>query len=64
VTYMDLMFQNATNFNQDLCSWYNNLQNMTTVDDMFLSSGCTSPASLDLSTKSSLCQACTCSPGK
>jgi hypothetical protein len=61
---MGSMFSSASSFNQDLCAWYNNLQNTTSVFEMVSSSGCTDPADPNLSTKSSFCQACTCSLGK
>jgi len=64
VTDMGFMFSGASSFNQDLCSWYNNLQSTTSVSEMFPSSGCTDPADPNLSTKLSFCQACTCSEGK
>ena len=58
VTDMREMFHGATNFNQDLCAWYNKLKRSTLVNDMFLKSGCTNPASPDFTTKSSFCQTC------
>ena len=64
VTDMGFMFMGATSFNQDLCAWYNSIQSSTSVYEMFLSSGCADPSDPNLSTKSSFCQACTCSAGK
>jgi hypothetical protein len=64
VTGMSYMFYQSTSFNQDLCAWYNNLQSGTAVLDIFVYSGCTNQADPNFLTKSSFCQACTCSRGK
>jgi hypothetical protein len=61
---MSVMFYGATAFNQDLCAWYNKLLNLPTVDGMLTSSGCTDKADPDFSSKTSFCQACSCSGGK
>jgi len=64
VNDMSSMFFSATSFNQDLCAWYNNMQSTTVVINTLIGSGCTDTADPNLSTKSSFCQACTCSEGK
>jgi hypothetical protein len=61
---MKYMFYDATAFNQDLCAWYNKLLSLPDVEYMFTSSGCTEEAAPNLSSKTSFCQACTCSGGK
>jgi hypothetical protein len=58
------MFYEATAFNQDLCAWYNKLLGLYIVEEMFTSSGCTNQATPDFSSKTSFCQACSCSGGK
>ncbi len=64
VTTMEYMFKSATKFNQDLCAWYNKLLSLPTVTNMFISSGCTNQALPNVTSKTSFCQACTCSGGK
>jgi hypothetical protein len=64
VTDMNGMFYGATKFNQDLCAWYNKSLSLPTVTDMFVNSGCTERADPNLRSKTSFCQACSCSGGK
>jgi hypothetical protein len=61
---MSYMFYYASAFNQDLCAWYSTLLSLPTVDGMLTSSGCTNQAAPDFSSKTSFCQACSCSGGK
>jgi hypothetical protein len=64
VTDTYAMFWSAFEFNQDLCAWYNKLKNTTAIVDTLPYSGCTYQADPNFSTKTSFCQACSCSGGE
>jgi surface protein len=78
VTDMSYMFRQTGSFNQDLCAWYNKLKNDTIVSDtkaddffgnmntigMFYFCGCSNKTIPNFASKTSFCQACTCSGGK
>jgi surface protein len=72
VTDMGNMFESSSAFNQDLCAWYNKLKSGTIVtyyyysveESMLRKSGCSDKSIPDFVSKTSFCQACTCSEGK
>jgi surface protein len=78
VTDMSYMFRQTGSFNQDLCAWYNKWKNDTIVSDtktddffgntntigMFYFSGCSYKTIPNFASKTSFCQACTCSGSK